>query len=69
MPDPGQPKLDDDKLLLADYAHFAESFLKNEEIGEHRVDFFITITTAIAGGVAALFFASDNIKITESARQ
>jgi len=46
--------MDDEKLLLAEYSHFSESFWKNEDVGEKRVDFFITLTTAIIAGVVAL---------------
>jgi putative (di)nucleoside polyphosphate hydrolase len=44
----------DEELLLAEYGSFTDSFWKNEEIGEKRVDFFITLTTAIIGGIIAL---------------
>jgi hypothetical protein len=60
--------LEDDKLLLAEYAHFTESFLKNEEIGEHRIQFFITVTTAIVGGVVVLLFTSDHVELAKPAR-
>lgn len=55
--------MDDDKLLLEEYKHFAESFWRNEEVGEKRVNFFITISTAILGGIAALYtsnYVSEN---------
>ena len=51
-------KIDDEKLLLAEYKVFTESFWKNEEIGEKRVEFFITLTTAIVAGIVALFTSS-----------
>ena len=41
-------------LLLADYKYFGESFWKNEEIGETRVRFFITLVTAVLAALAAL---------------
>jgi putative (di)nucleoside polyphosphate hydrolase len=46
--------MEDEELLLAEYKHFSESFWKNEEIGERRVNFFITLTTAIIAGIVAL---------------
>ena len=46
--------MDDEKLLLAEYQSFTEAFWKNEEIGEKRVDFFITLTTAVIAGIVAL---------------
>jgi len=45
--------MEDEKLLLAEYQHFSESFWKNEEIGEKRVNFFITLSTAIVALVAS----------------
>lgn len=48
---------EDHHLLLAEYAHFSESFWKNEEMGEKRVNFFITLSTAILAGIVALFTA------------
>jgi len=61
--------LEDDKLLLAEYAHFAESFLKNEEIGEHRVEFFISVTTAVIGGVVVLLFTGEHNQLTPEKKQ
>jgi putative (di)nucleoside polyphosphate hydrolase len=46
--------MEDEKLLLAEYQFFTNSFWKNEEIGEKRVEFFITLTTAIIAGIVAL---------------
>lgn len=46
--------MDPRDLLLADLEHFGESLWKNEEIGEKRLSFFITVTTAVGGGLAAL---------------
>ena len=43
-----------EKLLLEEYNHMAESFLKNEELGERRVDFFITLTAAILVALIAI---------------
>ena len=40
--------------LIADLEHFGESLWKNEEVGEKRLSFFITLTTAVGGGLAAL---------------
>jgi hypothetical protein len=37
----------DENLLLAEYKRYAESFWKNEEVGEKRVSFFITLVTAV----------------------
>lgn len=48
---------EDHQLLLAEYAHFSESFWKNEELGEKRVNFFITLTTAVLAGIIALYTA------------
>jgi 8-oxo-dGTP pyrophosphatase MutT (NUDIX family) len=40
-------------LLIAEYAHTADSLLRNEEDGEHRVRFFITLAGALSS--VALF--------------
>lgn len=44
----------EEEFLLAEYKHFSDSFWKNEEVGEKRVNFFITLTTAILAGIVAL---------------
>jgi hypothetical protein len=41
-------------LLLADLEYFAECEWRNEEIGEKRFNFFMTLVTAIEGGLGAL---------------
>ena len=41
-----------EQLLLAEYAHMAESLLRNEEAGERRVTVFITLTTGVGAAVA-----------------
>lgn len=46
--------MDAKDLLIADLEHFGESLWKNEEVGEKRLSFFITVTTAVGGGLAAL---------------
>jgi len=40
-------------FLLEEYRHLTESFLRNEELGERRVSFFITLTTAVIGASVA----------------
>ena len=52
--------MEDDKLLLAEYKHFTTSFWNNEEVGEKRVQFFITLTTAIIAGIVALVTKNEN---------
>ena len=42
------------ELLLEDYRHATESFWKNEQIGETRVNWFIGIVTAASGGLIGL---------------
>lgn len=46
-------------FLLEEYKQLGESFLRNEELGERRVNFFITITTAVVAGLAAIWKVSD----------
>jgi putative (di)nucleoside polyphosphate hydrolase len=40
-------------LLVADLEHFGEALLRNEEIGEKRFEFFVTLATAVIGGLVA----------------
>jgi len=47
-------RIDDQELLLEEYKYFTGSFWKNEEIGEKRVEFFITLTTAVIAAVVTL---------------
>lgn len=56
MPPPADhdPRADVKDLLLADYRNFAESLWKNEQTGETRVNWFIGIVTAAAGGLIGL---------------
>jgi hypothetical protein len=42
------------ELLLADLKYLNDSFWKNEEIGEKRVTFFISLATAVLGFLGAL---------------
>jgi hypothetical protein len=47
------------ELLLADHGYFSQLFLRNEQIGETRVNWFIGIVTGAAGGLVALVTKSD----------
>ena len=58
--------MDDEKLLLAEYEYYTDSFWKNEEVGERRVDFFITLTTAIIAGIVALI-TSQHANLSDTA--
>ena len=42
------------ELLVVDHGYFSELFLRNEQIGETRVNWFIGIVTGAAGGLVAL---------------
>lgn len=57
--------IDDEKLLLAEYSHFADGIFKNEEIGERRIEFFLTIATAVLGGIV-LLLTSDHQRLSET---
>ena len=64
--------LDDEKLLLAEYERFSESYWRNEEAGERRVNFFITLTTALIGAIVALItsgaqISEDSIRLIATA--
>lgn len=41
-------------FLIEEYKNLANSFWKNEETGEKRVHFFITLVTAVIGALVAL---------------
>jgi len=41
-------------LLLEEYKHLCESYLSNEELGERRVTFFLTLTTAVIAAIVAI---------------
>jgi len=49
-----ETNMDAEKLLLADLEHFGEMFRWNEETGERRVSFLITLVTAILAALVAL---------------
>jgi hypothetical protein len=51
QPDPDQGARE---FLLEDFRHFSESFWRNEEVGEKRFSFFVSLVTAVAGGLVAL---------------
>lgn len=46
-------------LLNADLKHFGESLSRNDEIGERRFNFFLTLATSVVGGLAALYAAKE----------
>lgn len=41
-------------FLVREHEYFSESFWRNEEVGEKRVNFFVTLLTAVLGGLTAL---------------
>ena len=45
----------DQELLLADLQHFSESLWRNEEVGEKRFNFFVTLVTAASAGLVTLY--------------
>jgi|GEM_PF-735785 len=54
-----------DGFLLAEYSQIADSFLKNEELGEARVSFYVILVTAIIGGGITLLDIGDFPNIRE----
>jgi len=42
------------KFLLAEHQYLGDCFWRNEEIGERRVNFFITLVTAVIAALVAL---------------
>jgi hypothetical protein len=49
-----QPDQGGREFLLEDFRHFSESSWRNEEVGEKRFSFFVSLVTAVAGGLVAL---------------
>jgi hypothetical protein len=49
-----EPRSDVDDFLIADYQHFADSFWRTEELGEKRLNFFISLVTAVVGALVVL---------------
>jgi hypothetical protein len=50
-------------FLLEEYKHLTESFLRNEELGERRVNFFIALTGAVVAGLGVIHEVNDAIDI------
>jgi hypothetical protein len=48
-------------LLIADLEHFGESRWRNEEVGEKRFEFFVTLVTAVAAGLVVLASAQEKV--------
>ncbi len=48
-------------FLLAEHKFFTDSFWRNEETGEKRVEFFITLATAVIGALVALATSQPNL--------
>ena len=53
------PSLDMKDLLLADLQHFESAMARNEETGEKRFSFLISLLTAVGGGLGALYTSRD----------
>lgn len=51
--------LDAKDLLLADLEHFESAMARNEETGEKRFSFLISLLTAVGGGLGALYTSRD----------
>ena len=47
------------KLLFEDLKHFGDLLWRNEEAGEKRFNFFVTLITAVAAGLTTLHTAKD----------
>lgn len=50
-------------FLLAEYVHMSESFLRNEESGEKRAAFFVTLVGA-AGGILGFVFGEKTLIVS-----
>jgi 8-oxo-dGTP pyrophosphatase MutT (NUDIX family) len=50
-------------FFLSEYKYLADSFWRNEEIGETRVKFLITLVTAIIAGLVALAESTQGVDV------
>src|SRR5262252_7639975 len=55
-----QPDKGTREFLLEDFRHFSESSWRNEDVGEKRFSFLVSLVTAVAGGLVALRTADKN---------
>jgi 8-oxo-dGTP pyrophosphatase MutT (NUDIX family) len=53
--------MEDERLLLAEYQQYSEAFWRNEDAGERRITFFITLTTALMAAIVAVRTAKADI--------
>ncbi len=54
-----------DDFLIAEHQHFAESFWRTEELGEKRLNFFISLLTAAVAGLVVLATAESGFTDTQ----
>ena len=52
-------------FMLEEYKHHFAEFERSEEIGEHRVNFFITLVTAVFGALGVLVFENGDFDINK----
>jgi len=50
-----------DRFLLEDYARWGESMYRSEEVGEKRINFFITLAAAVLAGLVSLYTARESV--------
>lgn len=65
--DTREPKTGIDDFLIAEHQHFADSFWRTEELGEKRLNFFISLLTTAVAGLVVL--ATSESALTESEMQ
>ena len=71
MAESGSGKIANDavsELLIEDLKHFGDSLWRNEEAGEKRISFFVTLVTAVAAGLVTLNTREDVLLLPVSAR-
>ena len=72
-PDPSQPPLDPDaaalrrEVLLRDLEYWGECFWRNEESGERRVNFYITLVTSVMAALTGVWQLAKGSKATADA--
>ncbi|MGB8701800.1 MAG: hypothetical protein WCD18_20485 [Thermosynechococcaceae cyanobacterium] len=63
--DPSPDKIID--FLIADFEHFGDSFWRNEEVGEKRFNYFLTLVSAVLAGLVTLH-TSNNSSVSQALR-
>src|SRR5437016_3578356 len=59
---------DDRAFLEREFDHWADSYFRNEALGEQRLSFFVGLVTTVLGGLTYLLKDKDLLALDRSAR-